>query len=113
MGLGISHSGARAKPANPESVTTAGGYGFRLSPLSRLGRNDERPWLLRRDAHFGSGRAHVGIDVLLVFDEVLLEHAHQLARGLVERGFVLPGLHPITHVPPPTPHPAPHPPTTL
>src|SRR5262249_26514385 len=24
---------------------------------------------LRRDAHFGSGRAHVGIDVLLVFDE--------------------------------------------
>src|SRR5262249_14767295 len=34
-------SGARAKPANPESITTVGGYGFRLSPLSRVGRNDE------------------------------------------------------------------------
>jgi hypothetical protein len=29
-------------PASPESITTADGYGFRLSPLSRLGRNDER-----------------------------------------------------------------------
>jgi hypothetical protein len=27
--------------ANPESITTAGDYGFRLSPLSRLGRNDQ------------------------------------------------------------------------
>src|SRR6266567_6611002 len=35
------HSGARAKPASPESITTAGGYGFRPSPLSRLGRNDK------------------------------------------------------------------------
>jgi hypothetical protein len=35
------HSGARAKPASPESITTGGGYGFRLSPLSRLGRNDQ------------------------------------------------------------------------
>jgi hypothetical protein len=49
------HSGARAAqasvrslrklgcvPASPESITTAGGYGFRPSPLSRLGRNDEQ-----------------------------------------------------------------------
>src|SRR5437867_7872586 len=35
------HSGTRAKPASPESITTAGGYGFRPSPLSRLGRNDK------------------------------------------------------------------------
>jgi len=34
-------SGARAKLANPESITPAGDYGFRLSPLSRLGRNDQ------------------------------------------------------------------------
>jgi hypothetical protein len=26
--------------ANPDSITTAGDHGFRLSPLSRLGRND-------------------------------------------------------------------------
>src|SRR5947209_15977916 len=35
------HLGARAKPASPESIPTAGGYGFRPSPLSRLGRNDK------------------------------------------------------------------------
>src|SRR5262245_38594962 len=46
--------------------------------------------LLRRDAHLGCGGAHVGIDVLLILDEVLLEHAHELARGVVEGGFVLP-----------------------
>src|SRR5207248_7341138 len=35
------HSGAQATPASPESIPTACGYGFRPSPLSRLGRNDE------------------------------------------------------------------------
>ena len=35
------HSGARATPASPESISTASGYGFRPSPLSRLGRNDQ------------------------------------------------------------------------
>src|SRR5439155_23862392 len=35
------HSGARAKPASPESIPTASGYGFRPSPLSRLGGNDQ------------------------------------------------------------------------
>ena len=32
---------AQAPPASPESIPTACGYGFRPSPLSRLGRNDE------------------------------------------------------------------------
>src|SRR4051794_22881007 len=62
-----SFSGARAKPAKRET-------------------------LLRRDAHLGSGGTHVGIDVLFVLDEVLLEHAHALAGGFVERRLVLPGL---------------------
>ena len=34
----------------------------------------------------------MGIDVLFVLDEVLLEHAHELAGGFVERRLVLPGL---------------------
>ncbi len=41
-----SFRGARRSPkgegvANPESIITVGVYGFRLSPLMRLGRNDE------------------------------------------------------------------------
>src|SRR4029450_12828043 len=28
-------------PASPESIITSNGYGFRPSPLGRLGRNDE------------------------------------------------------------------------
>jgi hypothetical protein len=53
--LSACHSGARASagkctqpaqawlrvPASPESIPTACGYGFRPSPLSRLGRNDD------------------------------------------------------------------------
>jgi len=35
------HSGAQAKPASPESIPSTCGYGFRPSPLSPLGRNDE------------------------------------------------------------------------
>jgi len=35
------HSGARAKPASPESIATDRDYGFRLSPPTRLGRNDD------------------------------------------------------------------------
>src|ERR1700722_13148858 len=49
--------------------------------------------LFRRDPHLGRRRLDVGIDVGFVFDEVLLEHAHELARGLIEGRFVLPGLH--------------------
>src|SRR5205823_9211353 len=52
------HSGARAKPASPESITTAGGYGFRPSPLSRLGRNDKLNGLILHDARVAF--AHVG-----------------------------------------------------
>ena len=38
--------------------------------------------LLRRNAHLWGGRAHVGIDVLLVLDEkILLEHAPACARS--------------------------------
>src|SRR5690242_17696580 len=49
------------------------------------------PPLLRGDAHFRRRGAHVGVDVLLELHEVLLEHADQLARGLVELELVLPG----------------------
>src|SRR5262249_14332601 len=43
---GLSFRGARQSPkgegaANPESITPVCGYGFRLSPQPRLGRNDE------------------------------------------------------------------------
>src|ERR1700684_2904219 len=53
---------------------------------------------LRREANLGRGGAHFGVDGLFVFCEVLLEQADQLARGLVERGFILPGLHRIKDV---------------
>src|SRR5947199_8187889 len=33
--------GRGRRPRAPESISTASGYGFRPSPLSRLGRNDE------------------------------------------------------------------------
>jgi hypothetical protein len=51
------------KAAGPESITTAGGYGFRPAPLSRLGRNDELKGsvrLIRREpppARFGGSNA--------------------------------------------------------
>src|SRR5665213_487612 len=48
--------------------------------------------LLRSDAHFRRRRLDVGGDVLLELQEVLLEHADQFARGLVEGRLVLPGL---------------------
>jgi hypothetical protein len=35
------HSGARGEARKPESISDAGGYRFRLSPPSRLGRNDD------------------------------------------------------------------------
>ena len=39
--------------------------------------------LLRGEADFRRGGAHVGVDMLLELDEVLLEHGDQLARRLV------------------------------
>ena len=56
-----------------------------------MGLNDESFALLRGDAHFRRGGAHVGLDVLLELHEVLLEHIDQLARGLIEFELVLPG----------------------
>src|SRR5437763_16988211 len=62
------------------------------NPLDRNSRYDlmvatrltqPRPTLLSSDAHLGRGRAHLRIDVPLVLDKILLEHAHQLARSLV------------------------------
>src|SRR5436309_7300410 len=46
------------EPAHPESIITVRGYGFRLSPLSRLGRNDELERLLAclRLCRRGEGR---------------------------------------------------------
>jgi hypothetical protein len=35
------HSGARGEAREAESISAAGGYRFRLSPRSRLGRNDD------------------------------------------------------------------------
>ena len=59
----------------------------------------DRASLLRGDAHFGRGRAHVGIDVLSrTSTKFFWNMPHELARGLVERGFVLPGLHRIEQV---------------
>jgi hypothetical protein len=45
------HSGARAKPAIPESIIPIRGYGFLHSPLTRLGRNDEVRGLRPRIPH--------------------------------------------------------------
>jgi hypothetical protein len=42
------HSGARAPPASPESMTALGGYGFRIAALSRGFRNDELRDLVSR-----------------------------------------------------------------
>src|ERR1035438_3475114 len=47
---------------------------------------------LRRDAHFRRRRLDVGRDVIFELGEVLLEHADQIARGLVELRLILPGL---------------------
>src|ERR1700749_3125692 len=50
-------------------------------------------YLLRGELDLGRGRANVGIDLGFELGEVLLEHADQRARGLVEFGLVLPGIH--------------------
>src|SRR5690242_396014 len=85
---------AIARPTTPAPMTrTCMG---RLGELIRHGRacpgHDVSNALLRGDPHFRRGRLDVVVDVRLELDEVVLEHAHQLARRLVELGFVLPGL---------------------
>src|SRR5436190_2465183 len=47
---------------------------------------------LSGDAHLGRRGAHLGVDIVLELGEVLLEHADELARGVVEGSFVLPRL---------------------
>src|SRR5262249_36141819 len=86
----------RSFPRKRESRTRLG------SPRSR-GRAEWSGWefdenLLCSDAHLGGGGAHLGVDLLFVFDEIFLEHTHQLARGLIERRLILPGLHRIEQV---------------
>src|SRR5713101_6214931 len=54
--------------------------------------------LLRRDAHLRRGGLHVGVHLAFEAHEIVAEHAHQLARGLVEVGLVAPGLERIEQV---------------
>src|SRR2546421_6682615 len=64
-------------PASPESIPTAYAYGFRLSPLSRLGRNDKLN---------GSFRRAIGLQRVTVrarFD--LDEHVAVLPIAAVEK----------------------------
>src|SRR5581483_7171282 len=48
--------------------------------------------LFRREPHFRRGGTHVGIDVALEGGEILLKHADELARGVLEFGLVGPRL---------------------
>src|SRR5260370_517050 len=54
--------------------------------------------LLRRDAHLRRGGFHVGVHLTFEAHEIVAEHAHQLARGLVEVGLVAPGLERVEQV---------------
>src|SRR4051812_8622858 len=54
-------------------------------------RNDEGV-LLRRELEIRRGGADFGIDLGFELGKVLLEHADQRARSLVEIGLVLPGV---------------------
>src|ERR1700733_5989387 len=49
-------------------------------------------FLFRGELHFRRGGADIGIDQALEFGEVLLEHADQRTRGLVELNLVGPSL---------------------
>src|SRR5580704_14869059 len=71
------HRASRIRAWN--AAVIGGGYGFRVPRCARP-RNDVSS--LRRQPHFRRCGADVGVDVLFVFDEIVLEHAHQLARGL-------------------------------
>src|ERR1700719_4885187 len=53
---------------------------------------------LRRELHLGSGGADVGVDLGFEFGKILLEHADQRARSLVELSLVLPGIDRIENV---------------
>src|SRR5438067_2240073 len=51
-----------------------------------------RTKLLRRELHVRRGRTDLGVDLGFKLGKVLLEHADQRARGLVEGVLVLPGV---------------------
>src|SRR5258707_15863167 len=79
--------------------TSACGYGSRLArslssgahsrdPLAWPGRRES----LRRELYFRRGGADVGVDLGFEFCKILLEHADQRTRGLVELDLVGPGL---------------------
>src|SRR5437016_13321110 len=48
--------------------------------------------LFRRELYFRRGGTDVGVDLRFELGKILLEHANQRARGLVELGLVGPGL---------------------
>ena len=52
----------------------------------------QRAALLRRQLQIRRGGADVGVDLGFELGKILLEHADQRARGLVELGLVLPGV---------------------
>src|SRR5580692_3466345 len=68
-----SHRASRIRARN--AVVLDRGYGFRARAFGAP-RNDVRS--LRREPHFRRRGADVGVDVLFVFDEIVLEHAHEL-----------------------------------
>src|SRR5947209_3403177 len=93
------HAVVRCRPGTPVTLSTMKRPpGSRIcgAPLRVAPRAGTR--LLRRDAHLWRGGAYVGVDIGLELGEVLLEHAHELARGGVELGLVLPGLERVEQV---------------
>jgi len=58
----------------------------------RVKPGNDDPALLRRELHVGRSCAHFGVDLGFELGKVLLEHADQAARGLVELVLVLPGV---------------------
>src|SRR3984957_10459175 len=76
---------AGSSPAMTHSMEIERSRGRRFLPR-------RAPGLLRGDADLGLGGADVGVDVALERHEVLLEHADECTRGVVELRLVLPGL---------------------
>src|ERR1700741_4910254 len=86
---------AHARPTTPAPTTSTS---MQRAPAKRAARRPpriiiSRVRLLRSDAHLRCRSENFGINLLLVFDEVLLEHAYELACRGVERRLVGPGFH--------------------